>query len=144
MDKRKRSPWKLPKAFHVDIVHEIKGQHAPVAPHRKVPEGWGAPAAAAAEPAAQQGAPQPPRGAPLEFATQGLRGSLEAVRGDGVLVVALPFGRAYMQLAALAPGQTLRFKGGIAGVLEAVRADGFLVTALPFGRGFFHASALAV
>lgn len=135
MDKRKRSPWKLPAAFHMDIVHEIKGEHKPVAPHRKVPEGWGKPA----EP------PAPPAQQPLQvlqFTTQGLRGTLLSVRSDGTLEVALPFGKGFMHPSALLLGQSLRFKGGVHGALEGVRPDAFLLLALPFGRGFMHPSSL--
>ncbi len=143
MDKRKRSPWKLPKSFHMDIVHEIKGgEHKPVAPHRKVPDAWGKPAEVAAA-GAGAGASLPPLGL-LEFTTQGLRGTLRAVRGDGVLEVALPFGQGFLQPRALLLGQGVACPGGVQGVLEAVREDGFLEVRLPFGQGIIHLSSLAV
>jgi hypothetical protein len=125
----------------MDIVHEIKGgdQHKPFPPHRKVPEGWGKPPPPPPQPPAPQAAPQ----APLLFTTQGLRGTLQAVRtSDGVLEVALPFGRGFMHPSSLQVGQRVAFAGGVGGVLEAVRSDGFLVCQLPFGRGFLSPASL--
>ena len=136
MDKRKRSPWKLPAAFHLDIVHEIKGEHKPFPPHRKVPEGWGKPAEPPVPPAQEQ----PPQ--VLHFTTQGLRGTLLSVRSSGTLELALPFGRGFMHPSTLLPGQSLRLKGGVHGTLEGVRPDAFLLVQLPFGRGFMHPSSL--
>ena len=126
----------------MDIVHEIKGgaEQRPVAPHRKVPEGWGKP------PPPPPPAPAPPAARPqqtLAFATQGLRGALLRVRrSDGVLEVALPWGVAFMQARALALGQRVAFAAGVAGALEAVREDGFLVVQLPYGRCFMNLHSL--
>jgi hypothetical protein len=142
MDKRTRSPWKLPKDFHMDIVHEVKGsaERKPVAPHRKVPEGWGKPPPPP-PPAPPAAAPRPQL--PLVFVTQGLRGTLLRVRrSDAVLEVALAFGVAFMQPSALALGQELAYAAGAVGVLEAVRADGFLVRQLPFGKAIVHLTHL--